>query len=144
MGTRCHIGYVSSYRPYGGSVKCPVVVAYCHYDGNLDHTGRLLTHHYPSREKAHHLVNNGYMSGLYPTVEQVNARRVHSESADKWGSIEEYFENIPSEIEYVYLWGRKYAANERWHVWMPPYKLENAWALLPTTQFAEYLESAVG
>ena len=46
--------------------KCKAV--YCHWDGYLDHNGRILLEHYDS-SKANHLVALGDMSSLRPNVE---------------------------------------------------------------------------
>ena len=59
MGTRSRIGVM-----HGD--KCKSV--YCHWDGYLDHNGRILLEHYDSA-KANHLVALGDISGLDRTVE---------------------------------------------------------------------------
>lgn len=59
MGTRSAIGVM-----HGN--KCKAV--YCHWDGYIDHNGRILQEHYNSA-KANHLVALGSMSSLKPNVE---------------------------------------------------------------------------
>lgn len=59
MATRSAIGVM-----HGD--KCKAV--YCHWDGYLDHNGRILLEHYDS-SKANHLVALGDMSSLRPNVE---------------------------------------------------------------------------
>ena len=59
MGTRSRIGVM-----HGD--KCKSV--YCHWDGYLDHNGRILLEHYDSA-KANHLVALGDISSLDRTVE---------------------------------------------------------------------------
>lgn len=59
MGTRSVIGVM-----HGDKVK----TAYCHWDGYVDHNGRILLEHYDS-SKANHLVALGDMSSLRPNVE---------------------------------------------------------------------------
>ena len=59
MGTRSAIGVM-----HGDKAK----VVYCHWDGYLDHNGRILLEHYDSA-KANHLVALGGMSSLKPNVE---------------------------------------------------------------------------
>ena len=54
MGTRSRIGVM-----HGDKVKS----VYCHWDGYLDHNGRLLQEHYDSA-KANHLVALGDLSSL--------------------------------------------------------------------------------
>ena len=58
MGTRSRIGVM-----HGD--KCKSV--YCHWDGYLDHNGRILLEHYDS-SKANHLVSLGDLSALAPDI----------------------------------------------------------------------------
>ena len=58
MGTRSRIGVM-----HGD--KCKSV--YCHWDGYLDHNGRILLEHYDSA-KANHLVSLGDLSVLAPEI----------------------------------------------------------------------------
>ena len=58
MGTRSRIGVM-----HGD--KCKSV--YCHWDGYLDHNGRILLEHYDS-SKANHLVALGDLSSLHPNI----------------------------------------------------------------------------
>jgi hypothetical protein len=59
MGTRSRIGVM-----HGDIVKS----VYCHWDGYLDHNGRILLEHYDSA-KANHLVALGDISSLDKNVE---------------------------------------------------------------------------
>jgi hypothetical protein len=59
MGTRSAIGVM-----HGD--KCKAV--YCHWDGYVDHNGRILLEHYNS-SKANNLVALGGMSSLCPNIE---------------------------------------------------------------------------
>jgi hypothetical protein len=59
MGTRSRIGVM-----HGD--KCKSV--YCHWDGYLEHNGRILQEHYDSA-KANHLVSLGDMSSLAKAIE---------------------------------------------------------------------------
>ena len=58
MGTRSRIGVM-----HGD--KCKSV--YCHWDGYLDHNGRILLEHYDSA-KANHLVSLGDLSSLHANI----------------------------------------------------------------------------
>lgn len=62
MGTRSNIGYVENER---------AKVVYCHWDGYLEHNGKLLFSHYNSLEKAKEIVALGALSfldeNLYPS-----------------------------------------------------------------------------
>ncbi len=59
MGTRSAIGVM-----HGNKAK----VVYCHWDGYVDHNGRILQEHYNS-PKANHLVALGNISSLKPNIE---------------------------------------------------------------------------
>ena len=58
MGTRSRIGVM-----HGDKLKS----VYCHWDGYLDHNGRILLEHYDSA-KANHLVALGDLSCLAPEI----------------------------------------------------------------------------
>ena len=59
MGTHSRIGVM-----HGDVVKS----VYCHYDGYLEHNGRILQEHYDSA-RANHLVALGDLSSLCPEIE---------------------------------------------------------------------------
>ena len=80
MGTRSRIGVM-----HGDKVKS----IYCHWDGYLQHNGRILQEHYDSA-KANHLVALGDMSSLQADIGEKHAfskfefdieHRVHN---DEW------------------------------------------------------------
>ena len=58
MGTRSRIGVM-----HGDKLKS----VYCHWDGYLEHNGRILQDHYDSA-KANHLVSLGDVSSLRPEI----------------------------------------------------------------------------
>jgi hypothetical protein len=58
MGTRSRIGVM-----HGDKLKS----VYCHWDGYLEHNGRILQDHYDSA-KANHLVSLGFISSLGPEL----------------------------------------------------------------------------
>ena len=58
MGTRSRIGVM-----HGDKVKS----VYCHWDGYLEHNGRILEQHYDSA-RANHLVSLGDLSSLGPKI----------------------------------------------------------------------------
>jgi len=62
MGTRSRVGVM-----HGNVCKS----VYCHYDGYLDYTGRILLEHYDST-KANQLVARGDNSGVKETLEEMN------------------------------------------------------------------------
>lgn len=60
MGTRSRIGVM-----HGDNLKS----VYCHWDGYLEHNGRILLEHYDSA-KANHLVALGDISSLAPSIDK--------------------------------------------------------------------------
>jgi hypothetical protein len=62
MGTRSRVAVM-----HGDVCKS----VYCHYDGYLDYTGRILFEHYDST-RANLLVALGDNSGVKPTIEEMN------------------------------------------------------------------------
>jgi len=96
MATRSNIGILNS----DGTVD----YIYCHYDGYLNHNGKILNEYYITEENVRELKSSGDMSGLTETIEQ---SYFYSRDKDK-SNVEvrkcsyvdytkEYFE------EYVYL-----------------------------------------
>ena len=62
MGTRSRVAVM-----HGDVCKS----VYCHYDGYLDYTGRILQEHYGSTQ-ANALIARGDNSGVKPTLEEMN------------------------------------------------------------------------
>jgi hypothetical protein len=62
MGTRSRVAVM-----HGDVCKS----VYCHYDGYLEHTGRVLLEHYDSAA-ANALIARGDNSGVQPTIEEMN------------------------------------------------------------------------
>ena len=98
MGTRSNIAYLKEDER--------VVVMYCHYDGYLDHNGRILLNHYNNEEEAQELVDNGYASSLSSTLEEINDGRVNTDKPETYKSLGNYISwNVdPLFIEFIYLW----------------------------------------
>ena len=106
MGTRSNIGYENKNKN--------VNFMYCHYDGYLDHNGRMLLEHYNSEEDAQDLVDNGYASSLQPTVKEINEKRVHFDKPEAYKSLGNYMRNVDTLfIEFIYLWRN----NQWWIAW---------------------------
>lgn len=82
MGTRSRIG-----------IEMPdhtVVSVYCHWDGYVEHNGRILVQHYQNREDVQELIDGGSMSSLRTThlwetaaVRDENGEIVRDEN-DNW------------------------------------------------------------
>ena len=73
MGTHSRIGVM-----HGDTVKS----VYCHYDGYLEHNGRILQEYYDSA-RANHLVALGDLSSLCPEIDPGND--IHSFDTPKSG-----------------------------------------------------------
>ena len=113
MSTRSNICYVRS--------DYAVLAAYCHSDGNVKHQGPILLKHYNLSELAEELVLNGYMSGLAPTIEEINSQRKHKDKPELYKSLGEYLNKVSDDIEYFYVWGYGggFANVPEWRVFMP-------------------------
>lgn len=59
MGTHSRIGYQLPDNS--------IISVYCHYDGYLEHNGRILAEHYQDREAVRQLIDGGSMSSLRTT-----------------------------------------------------------------------------
>ena len=73
MGTRSRIG-----------IEMPdhtVVSVYCHWDGYVEHNGRILVQHYQNREDVQELIDGGSMSSLR-TRGQWNSKALRDEKGE--------------------------------------------------------------
>ena len=97
MGTRSRVGVMH------GTV-CKSV--YCHYDGYLDYTGKLLLANYDSA-KANELVARGDNSGVQVTVNAMNFYGERGETGVEWltaQTFEEFLEQVHGcGCEYYYI-----------------------------------------
>lgn len=73
MGTRSRIGVM-----HGNICKS----VYCHWDGYLEHNGRILQEYYNS-SKANHLVALGDLSSLRPEIGEAHAFSYHDLPSDQ-------------------------------------------------------------
>ena len=97
MGTRSRVGVMH------GTV-CKSV--YCHYDGYLDYTGRILLAHYDSTA-ANALIARGDNSGVKETLEEMNFYADRDEDNVSWQvshTFEEFLEQVQGNgCEYYYV-----------------------------------------
>ena len=97
MGTRSRVGIMH------GTV-CKSV--YCHYDGYLDYTGRILLAHYDSTA-ANALIARGDNSGVKETLEDMNFYSDRGEDNVSWQvahSFDEFLEQVQGNgCEYYYV-----------------------------------------
>ena len=79
---------------------------YCHYDGYLEHTGRILFEHYDSA-RANLLVALGDNSGVKETVEEMNFYKDRGETDVDWAvahSFREFLDQVQGCYgEYYYV-----------------------------------------
>jgi len=105
MGTRSRVAVM-----HGDVCKS----VYCHYDGYLDHTGRVLQECYDST-LANQLVARGDNSGVQPTIEEMNFYEDRGEDdvdfivAHTFDEFLEQVENCGGEYYYVMRDGVWYA-----------------------------------
>ena len=88
MGTRSRVGVM-----HGDIVKS----VYCHYDGYLEHTGRILLERYNSA-KANELVALGDNSGVQETVGEMNFYKDRGETDVEW-AVAHSFEEFLGQVE---------------------------------------------
>jgi hypothetical protein len=97
MGTRSRVAVM-----HGDVCKS----VYCHYDGYLDYTGRILQEHYDSI-RANELVARGDNSGVKETIDEMNFYSDRGEEDVSWQvahSFEEFLEQVEScWAEYYYV-----------------------------------------
>jgi hypothetical protein len=79
---------------------------YCHYDGYLDYTGRILLEHYDSI-KANELIARGDNSGIKETLEEMNFYADRGEEDVSW-QVAHSFEEFLGQVdrccgEYYYV-----------------------------------------
>ncbi len=105
MGTRSNVAYATEDNK--------VFASYCHYDGYIEHNGVVLLKYYNGEKQARDLVDNGYMSSLQPTIDQINEGRVHEDKPIEYRN-EFIFMNDLEALwnEFVYLFkeGKWYVA----------------------------------
>ena len=107
MGTRSRVAVMH------GTV-CKSV--YCHYDGYLDYTGRILLSHYDSTA-ANALIARGDNSGVKETLEEMNFYSDRDETDVSWQvahTFEEFLEqvhNCGGEYYYIMRDGEWYAGS---------------------------------
>lgn len=94
---------------------------YCHWDGYLEHNGKILRSFYTTLEAAEALVAGGDMSSLDGTIEKCEYYTQRGEELNirKFASIGDYARNRQDE-EFNYLWDQGqwkvigYATDEQW------------------------------
>ena len=81
-----------------------VISTYCHMDGYPSHNGAILLNCWNSQILAEGLVNNGYLSSLFPTIKEINEARVNNDETDRHSGERAFVNNAdPLFMEYLYL-----------------------------------------
>ena len=97
MGTRSRVAVM-----HGDVCKS----VYCHYDGYLDYTGRILMAHYDSTA-ANMLIARGDNSGVKETLEEMNFYAAQGDERAEWmvaHTFEEFLEQVSGcHGEYYYV-----------------------------------------
>ncbi len=105
MGTRSTIAYAKS--------SPTVVASYRHYDGYIEHNGVMLLKYYNGEKQARDLVDNGYMSSLQPTIDQINEGRVHEDKPIEYRNEFMFMNDLEAlwdEFVYLFKEGKWYVA----------------------------------
>ena len=92
-----------------------VFQVYCHWDGYLEHNGKILFEHYNTREKVEELIRMGNLSSLAPTIDECvfykRDKRENGQFAERFTDIEEYMEEASfEEVDYIFR------ADDNWYV----------------------------
>lgn len=100
MGTRSAIGFAE----FDGSVRA----IYCHYDGYLEHNGRILNEYYNSIEALEELLDMGDVVSLESTLDGCKFfgrdNKAKNIDAQDFKDVSEFFEHYSNmDCEYFYL-----------------------------------------
>jgi len=105
MGTRSNVAYATEDNK--------IVASYCHYDGYIEHNGVMLLKYYNGEKQARDLVDNGYMSSLQPTIDQINEGRVHEDKPIEYRNEFMFMNDLEAlwdEFVYLFKEGKWYVA----------------------------------
>tara|TARA_R110000824_G_scaffold386613_1_gene581594 strand:- start:547 stop:966 length:420 start_codon:yes stop_codon:yes gene_type:complete len=86
---------------------------YCHYDGYLEHNGKMLVDNYTSTEDVRALVAMGNIRSLKPTLDEM-VEEDYEEPPQNFKSLRAYMSQVDTLfIEFIYMWSEE---NESWWV----------------------------
>ena len=86
---------------------------YVHYDGYIEHTGRMLANHYNDGVAAHSICHAGYLSCVEPTLKESVENSVNRSKPSVYESLDQMLNDLSDgPIEYIYLW----TMNGKWVV----------------------------
>tara|TARA_R100001163_G_scaffold62959_1_gene54270 strand:- start:703 stop:1188 length:486 start_codon:yes stop_codon:yes gene_type:complete len=86
---------------------------YCHYDGYLEHNGKMLLDNYSSTEDVRVLVAMGNIRSLKPTLDEM-VKEEYAEEPCNYNNLRHYMSEVDTLfIEFIYLWSEE---DESWWV----------------------------
>ena len=86
---------------------------YCHYDGYLEHNGKMLLDNYTSTKDVKALISLGNIKSLKPTIDEI-AEEEYTEGHQSFPSLRAYMSQVDTLfIEFIYLWSEE---DESWWV----------------------------
>ena len=86
---------------------------YCHYDGYLEHNGKMLIDNYTSTKDVRALVAMGNIRSLKPTLDEM-AKEDYAEAPHNCNTLRGYMSEVDTLfIEFIYLWSEE---DESWWV----------------------------
>jgi len=90
---------------------------YCHYDGYLEHNGKMLLDNYTSTQDVRALVSMGDIRALKPTLDEmteIEDYRVYDDPPQNFSTLRGYMSQVDTLfIEFIYLWSEE---DESWWV----------------------------
>ena len=90
---------------------------YCHYDGYLEHNGKMLLDNYTSTKDVRALVSMGDIKSLKPTLDEMvetEDYQIYDDPAKNFQSLRAYMSQVDTLfIEFIYLWSEE---DESWWV----------------------------
>ena len=91
-----------------------IVSMYCHYDGYMEYTGKMLLEHYSDKRSVQNLLvlTDGYASVLKETIEETIEDSVNHEALMFHDSVHHFMnDQEDSDLEFIYLF-----KNDEWYV----------------------------
>ena len=81
-----------------------IIATYVHWDGSPEGVGNTLLKYYSDKKSATEVCKLGYISALYPSIQQTKDNSANTEKPHLSGSFDAFEENLWSGIEYIYLY----------------------------------------
>jgi hypothetical protein len=90
---------------------------YCHYDGYVEHNGKILLENYTSRDEVVRLISLGDIKSLKPTVEEMTESedyQIYDDPFQTHKSLRAYMDQVDTLfIEFIYMW---HVRKQKWLV----------------------------